>query len=170
MARQGQMMMMMMMMMYVHLNFFHETVTSHNFEAEAITLLMSFLCFIALWKHTCRPIKMHILSNLFYTVSSYTGTINHTSACQHGVTTTNEIICSQKYYFNFYNCFNVQLRTYLAIGTVFIIFSMTKLKVACLWNTNETRHSADVVLTISDSEVQQSQKIPSSGGFAEKKI
>ena len=30
------------------------------------TLLTSFSCFIALWKHTCRPIKTHVLSKLFY--------------------------------------------------------------------------------------------------------
>ena len=30
------------------------------------TWLTSFSCFIALWKHTCRPIKRHVLSKLFY--------------------------------------------------------------------------------------------------------
>ena len=30
------------------------------------TLLMSFWCFIVLWKHTCWPIKTHVLSKLFY--------------------------------------------------------------------------------------------------------
>ena len=30
------------------------------------TLLTSFSCFITLWKHTCRPIKTHILSKLFF--------------------------------------------------------------------------------------------------------
>ena len=30
------------------------------------TLLASFSCFIALWKHTCRPIKTHVISKLFY--------------------------------------------------------------------------------------------------------
>ena len=35
------------------------------------TLFTPFSCFIALWKHTCRPIKMHIhvLSKLFYNYS-----------------------------------------------------------------------------------------------------
>ena len=52
---------------YVYSNFFHETVTSHNLEIAPTTLLTPFSCFIALWKHTCRPIKMHtILSKLFY--------------------------------------------------------------------------------------------------------
>ena len=26
----------------------------------------SFLCLIALWKHTCRPIRTHVVSELFY--------------------------------------------------------------------------------------------------------
>ena len=30
------------------------------------TLLKPFSCFIGLWKHTCRPIKTHVLSKLFY--------------------------------------------------------------------------------------------------------
>ena len=30
------------------------------------TLLTPFSCFIALWKHTCWPIKTHVLSKLFY--------------------------------------------------------------------------------------------------------
>ena len=36
---------------YVYLKFFHETVNFHNYET-ANTLLTSFLCFIALWRHT----------------------------------------------------------------------------------------------------------------------
>ena len=30
------------------------------------TLLTPFSCFIALWKHTCKPIKMYVLSKVFY--------------------------------------------------------------------------------------------------------
>ena len=51
---------------YVHFNFIPETVNSHNLETEATLSLTSFSWFIALWKHTCRPIKMHVLSKLFY--------------------------------------------------------------------------------------------------------
>ena len=50
---------------YVHLTFFYETVNSHNLETESIISLTSFSCFIAQWKHTCRPIKTHVLSKLF---------------------------------------------------------------------------------------------------------
>ena len=38
----------------------------NNNKTELTILLSSFSCFIALWKHTCRPIKAHILSKLFY--------------------------------------------------------------------------------------------------------
>mgnify|MGYP001795532897 CR=1 FL=1 len=47
------------------LNFFHETINSYNLETATI-LLTSFSCFLALWKHTCRPIKTYVLSKLFY--------------------------------------------------------------------------------------------------------
>ena len=33
------------------------------------TLLTSFSCFIALWKHTCGPIETHVLSKLFYKIN-----------------------------------------------------------------------------------------------------
>ena len=36
------------------------------------TLLTSFSCFIVLWKHTCRPIKTHVLSKLFYNYYLFT--------------------------------------------------------------------------------------------------
>ena len=35
-------------------------------------LLTSLSCFIALWKHTCRPIKTHVQSKLFFDFISYT--------------------------------------------------------------------------------------------------
>ena len=47
---------------YVNLNFFYGTVMSHNLETEPTTLLTSFSCLTALWKHTCRLIKtIHII-------------------------------------------------------------------------------------------------------------
>ena len=44
------------------------TVNSHNSETVKphCLLLTSFSCFIALRKHSCKPIKMHVLSKLFY--------------------------------------------------------------------------------------------------------
>ena len=42
------------------------TVNSHNSETVKPQLLTSFLRFIALWKHTCRPVKTHVLSKLCY--------------------------------------------------------------------------------------------------------
>ena len=56
---------------YLYLNFFHETVTSHNLKTELSILLTSFSCFIALSKHTCRPIKPHVLSKLFYKIQCF---------------------------------------------------------------------------------------------------
>ena len=50
---------------YLYFNFFHETVNSQNLET-ANHIAQSFSCFIVLGKHTCRPIKTHILSKLFY--------------------------------------------------------------------------------------------------------
>ena len=41
------------------------TVNSYNSEPQSTTLLPSFLCFITLWKHTCRPIKIILLYILF---------------------------------------------------------------------------------------------------------
>ena len=52
----------------VYLNFFHETITSHDLETEPTILLTTFSCFIATWKHTCTPIKTHVLSKLFYNI------------------------------------------------------------------------------------------------------
>ena len=56
--------------MYTYLNFFHETETSHNWETQPtiIFIATSISCFIALWKHTYRPIKTHVLSKLFYRI------------------------------------------------------------------------------------------------------
>ena len=54
---------------YVYFNFIHETVNSNNSETEPTILLTSFSCFIVLWKHTCRPIKTHVLSKLFYKIN-----------------------------------------------------------------------------------------------------
>ena len=45
---------------------FYETVNSYNLETANHIILTSFLCFTALWKHTCWPIKTHVLSKLFY--------------------------------------------------------------------------------------------------------
>ena len=53
----------------VYLNFCHENVTSHNLETEATILLASFSCFIALWKHTCSPIKMYVLAKSITSIS-----------------------------------------------------------------------------------------------------
>ena len=50
---------------HVYYNFFHETVNSYNLKTPN-HIVTSFSCFIALWKHTCRPIKKHVLSKLFY--------------------------------------------------------------------------------------------------------
>ena len=51
---------------YIYFSFFHESVNSHNLEIEPTILLTSFSCFIELWKHSCKPIKTHVLSKLFY--------------------------------------------------------------------------------------------------------
>ena len=42
------------------------TINSYNSEPQTTTLLTSFSCFAALWKHTCWPIKTNVLSKLFY--------------------------------------------------------------------------------------------------------
>ena len=39
---------------------------SQLWDSQPHYWLTSFSCFIALWKHTCRPIKTHVLSKLFY--------------------------------------------------------------------------------------------------------
>ena len=50
----------------LHFNFFRETVNSHNLETAVTLLLTPFSCFIALWKHNCRPIKTHVLSRYYF--------------------------------------------------------------------------------------------------------
>ena len=53
---------------FVQFCFFYESVNSYNLETVRYIAHVN-SCFIALWKHTCSPIKTHVLSKLFYVVA-----------------------------------------------------------------------------------------------------
>ena len=102
---------------------FHENMNSPNFETVNHIAPHHFCAFIVLWKHTCGPITMHILSKLFY---KYRCRETHFIICQilkrlsfRWLTLGPAVYCTLKYY--------LRCMTYVKSKT-FKIFSWIKKK------------------------------------------